>query len=99
MLLTTINSGGFGLGALNEADEDDLDVYDSLQHPPSSRRRDAYDHIEGVDDDDTVFIRSGSGTSKADAGKRKGTSLHVCGMTLTLAMFNLSRLWAEGGHT
>lgn len=46
-------AGGFGLGALNDADEDDLDVYDhQLQ---SSRSRHAYDHING-DDDDTVVI-------------------------------------------
>lgn len=46
-------AGGFGLGALNDADEDDLDVYD--HQPNSSRSRHAYDHING-DDDDTVVI-------------------------------------------
>jgi len=46
-------SGGFGLGALNDADEDDLDVYDHIQN--HTRRRVAYDNLDG-DDDDTVLI-------------------------------------------
>ncbi len=49
----TCSPGGFGLGALNDADEDDLDVYDHDQRNP--RQRLAYDHITG-DDDDTVVI-------------------------------------------
>ncbi len=52
--------GGFGLGALNDADEDDLDVYDNGQRQ-SSRRRVAYDNIEG-DENDTVVI--GGNTKK-----------------------------------
>jgi len=90
------HSGGFGLGALNEADEDDLDVYDSLHHPSSSRRV-AYDHIEGEDDDTVVIGRNG--TRKADAGTRKGTStLHVCSMTLILISYDLI-YWQEGNCT
>lgn len=46
------HTGGFGLGALNDADEDDLDIYDNTH---SSRRRLAYDHADG-EDDDTVVI-------------------------------------------
>lgn len=46
---------GFGLGALNDADEDDLDVYDG--GPSSNRRLQAYDIVER-DDDDTIQIGS-----------------------------------------
>ena len=45
--------GGFGLGALNDAEDDDLDVYDHGHQ--RSRRHLAYDHHDG-DDDDTVII-------------------------------------------
>ncbi|CAA7269265.1 unnamed protein product [Cyclocybe aegerita] len=45
-------AGGFGLGALNDADEDDLDVYDNTQH---ARRRLAYDSLEGEDSDMVVI--------------------------------------------
>ncbi|KAF5316646.1 hypothetical protein D9619_006245 [Psilocybe cf. subviscida] len=58
-------AGGFGLGALNDADEDDLDVYD--HQPNSSRSRHAYDHING-DDDDTVVI--GGKADKKASGAR-----------------------------
>ena len=44
--------GGFGLGALNDAEDDDLDVYDHSHR--QSRRHLAYDHHDG--DDDTVII-------------------------------------------
>ncbi|KAG6879940.1 hypothetical protein C0992_009298 [Termitomyces sp. T32_za158] len=46
-------SAGFGLGALNDADEDDLDVYDG--GAMSNRRREAYDVTEH-EKDDTVTI-------------------------------------------
>lgn len=52
-LLNSYGLGGFGLGALNDADEDDLDVYDSVQQ--KARRRAAYDLADG-DNDETVFI-------------------------------------------
>lgn len=38
---------------MNDADEDDLDVYDSVQQ--HSRRRLAYDHLSG-EGDDTIVI-------------------------------------------
>jgi G patch domain-containing protein 1 len=44
---------GFGLGALNDADEDDLDVYEG--GPSGNRRLQAYDITER-DDDDTIQI-------------------------------------------
>lgn len=48
-------TAGFGLGALNDADEDDIDVYDrSLKH---SRRHMAYD-ISEHDDGDRIVIGS-----------------------------------------
>ncbi|PCH44567.1 hypothetical protein WOLCODRAFT_77193 [Wolfiporia cocos MD-104 SS10] len=49
-------AAGFGLGALNDADEDDLDVYDS-GHGRHSRSRMAYDV---VDDDDGRPIAMGA---------------------------------------
>jgi len=48
------SAAGFGLGALNDADEDDLDVYDGSLS--GNRRLQAYDIAER-DDDDTVQIR------------------------------------------
>lgn len=48
-------AAGFGLGALNDVDEDDLDVYDG--GPSSNRRLQAYDIVER-DDDDTIQIGS-----------------------------------------
>jgi G patch domain-containing protein 1 len=53
--------GGFGLGALNDADEDDLDVYDSVQK--HSRRRLAYDHLSG-EGDDTIVVGGRSDKQK-----------------------------------
>jgi G patch domain-containing protein 1 len=51
---------GFGLGALNDADDDDLDVYDGGLS--GNRRLLAYDIAER-DDDDTIQIggRNGKG--------------------------------------
>lgn len=57
-----MRSGGFGLGALNDADEDDLDVYDYDQR--NTGQRVAYDHING-DNDDTVLIGGRAERSKA----------------------------------
>jgi hypothetical protein len=91
-------SGGFGLGALNDADEDDLDVYDNAQRPSSSRRRVAYDHIEGVDDDDMVHIGTSTGEVKKMQEMGKGSSLHVRGMTLTLVVLTHLIYW-EGDCT
>lgn len=49
-------SAGFGLGALNDADEDDLDVYEGALHAGSSRsRRVAYD---AEDDGDQIAMGS-----------------------------------------
>lgn len=45
---------GFGLGALNDADEDDVDIYDGALRSQSSRRI-AYD---ATDDDDNIMMGS-----------------------------------------
>ncbi|KAH7922217.1 hypothetical protein BV22DRAFT_1070870 [Leucogyrophana mollusca] len=46
-------AGGFGLGALNDADEDDLDVYDSSN--AHERNRTAYDASDMYDDERIVM--------------------------------------------
>lgn len=48
-------TGGFGLGALNDADEDDLDVYDHTQ--AHGRNHHAYD-VNDVRDEEHVFMSS-----------------------------------------
>lgn len=53
MEINILHIAGFGLGALNDADEDDLDVYDGSLN--GNRRREAYDNLER-DDDDTIII-------------------------------------------
>ena len=53
-------SAGFGLGALNEADDDDLDVYDGGLS--TYKRRVAYDHIQ--DDDSNVISSRGRKSGK-----------------------------------
>lgn len=60
-------SAGFGLGAVNDADEDDLDIYDGGSAQP--RRHMAYDASE-KDDEDEITIGPGS--------KRKATSVSAC---------------------
>ncbi|KAI0825617.1 hypothetical protein BC629DRAFT_1578337 [Irpex lacteus] len=62
---------GFGLGALNDADEDDLDVYDttSMSTKLPSSRRVAYD---GVDDDEHAGLSMGS--SRLSRGQQSQSS-------------------------
>ncbi|KAL1740746.1 hypothetical protein HDZ31DRAFT_85268 [Schizophyllum fasciatum] len=50
-------AAGFGLGALNEADEDDLDIYDS--GAPAARRGVAYDIIDREEEDEIAMARKG----------------------------------------
>lgn len=47
---------GFGLGALNDADEDDLDVYDNARGGRGGRRHQAYDINERDDEDDDRIV-------------------------------------------
>ena len=51
-------AAGFGLGALNDADEDDLDVYDA--GPTQTSRRLAYD----VDEEDEQIAMGKTGKTK-----------------------------------
>ncbi|KAG6829060.1 hypothetical protein H0H92_005834 [Tricholoma furcatifolium] len=66
-------SAGFGLGALNDADEDDLDVYDGAT--TSIKRRVAYD-IADREEDDTITISERNGRCK-EATARPAVSLAV----------------------
>ncbi|KAI0343331.1 hypothetical protein BDW22DRAFT_1407187 [Trametopsis cervina] len=67
-------SAGFGLGALNDADEDDLDVYDGSLNVRGGRRM-AYD---AEDDDDRITM----GTSKSGRS-RPSQSMRAPGITQT----------------
>ncbi|KAG1816446.1 uncharacterized protein BJ212DRAFT_1354770 [Suillus subaureus] len=58
-------AGGFGLGALNDADDDDLDVYDQSQ--VHGRNRHAYD-ANDLHDEERVFMSSRSQGAR-DLGK------------------------------
>lgn len=49
--------GGFGLGALNDADDDDLDVYDPDLNSQKLRKRVAYDHT--IDNDTFTIGKKG----------------------------------------
>ncbi|KAI0741391.1 hypothetical protein C8Q80DRAFT_1194175 [Daedaleopsis nitida] len=53
-------SAGFGLGALNDADDDDIDIYDGAAGP-SARSRVAFDAAIG---DDDYSMRIGTSSSK-----------------------------------
>ncbi|KAH7909692.1 hypothetical protein BJ138DRAFT_195776 [Hygrophoropsis aurantiaca] len=74
-------AGGFGLGALNDADEDDLDVYDSSNM--HTRNRTAYDASDMYDEERIVMGNkqhgqpTGRSSAKAQAPARptlgKGT--------------------------
>ncbi|KAF8806855.1 DUF1604-domain-containing protein [Phlegmacium glaucopus] len=64
-------AGGFGLGALNDAEDDDLDVYDHSHQ--QSRRRLAYDHHDG--DDDNVVVIGGKGDNKNIVQERSVSSV------------------------
>ncbi|KAJ3979015.1 hypothetical protein F5890DRAFT_1095353 [Lentinula detonsa] len=71
-------SSGFGLGALNDADEDDLDVYDGGS--VNSRSRLAYDATDDHDGERFALgssnLRSASGHNLPSSGKyRDGTAV------------------------
>ncbi len=54
---------GFGLGALNDADEDDLDVYDSANFSSSTHRRHlAFDEGDANDDDESISLHKATKT-------------------------------------
>lgn len=64
---------GFGLGALNEAEDDDIDVYDSTSH--AGRSRMAYD-IADHDADDTISI-GGNATRKRPPADTDAVRIHL----------------------
>lgn len=59
------NVAGFGLGALNDADEDDLDVYGGID-PNGSRRRLAFD---AEDEDETITLGAKSTLPKQTSSR------------------------------
>ncbi|KAL0953926.1 hypothetical protein HGRIS_005091 [Hohenbuehelia grisea] len=65
-------AGGFGLGALNDADEDDLDVYDS--GPSATRNRTAYDTI-ARDEDEHISV--GPRSARMTSGSRPTASVQT----------------------
>jgi G patch domain-containing protein 1 len=54
-----VPTGGFGLGALNDADDDDLDVYDHSQ--VHGRNRHAYDANDAHDEERVVMSSRSQG--------------------------------------
>lgn len=77
-------SSGFGLGALNEADEDDLDVYEAAG-ATSGRNRMAYDIAHG-DDEDRIHV----GGSKPKRPAASTSSQYLRDGKPVLAGFSLS---------
>jgi hypothetical protein len=69
---------GFGLGALNDADDDDLDVYDGDLR--KSRNRTAYDASER---DDDFRISNGKGEPKSSMVSRLNSFLKILVLILT----------------
>lgn len=72
-LVTTLSSpiywfsAGFGLGALNDAEDDDIDVYD--RGASKEHRRMAYDAGENEDDDRIALGSSGpAGRARESVG-------------------------------
>ncbi|TCD61711.1 hypothetical protein EIP91_008020 [Steccherinum ochraceum] len=59
-------AAGFGLGALNDADDDDLDVYDG------SLNKRGHNRVAFEDDDDGSRMTMGSSRHKAKAGPSRG---------------------------
>lgn len=76
---------GFGLGALNDADEDDLDVYDGGSN--NIRTRLAYDTIDHGEDD-TITI----GTRTGKARNIEAVSALYCRVTVVVYVLKRSSL-------
>ncbi|RXW24817.1 hypothetical protein EST38_g1032 [Candolleomyces aberdarensis] len=79
-------SSGFGLGALNDADEDDVDIYDSTA---ASKTRIAFDHLDH-DQDDTIVIGKGKGRQINKPQGAKGPAQVFYDGTPVLPGFTLS---------
>ncbi|KAJ3513108.1 hypothetical protein NMY22_g15139 [Coprinellus aureogranulatus] len=65
-------SAGFGLGALNDADEDDIDIYEPTS---AMRNRVAFDHLD-QDGDDTITIGKPTGPNKPAASKTSSSTFY-----------------------
>ncbi|TFK39732.1 hypothetical protein BDQ12DRAFT_681110 [Crucibulum laeve] len=79
-------AAGFGLGALNDVDEDDLDVYDGIN---DGRNRQAYDITDHAEDE-TITVGSRSERSRKQPDIRSAPSDHFRDGTSVLAGFMLS---------
>ncbi|KAF7289085.1 G-patch domain [Mycena chlorophos] len=81
-------AGGFGLGALNDADEDDLDVYDSGART-QDRNRTAYDIIDR-EEDEKISIGSRADRNVASRTRPAGSTHNFQDGRPVLAGFVLS---------
>ena len=86
---------GFGLGALNDADEDDLDVYDSGMSR-QTRTRMAYD-VDEAEDDSLVSI--GSSRTRASGRSHDAVSLIESLAKCQLMDFSVKRKPPTGTQT
>lgn len=69
------SQGGFGLGALNDADEDDLDVYDhTIGH---GRSRHAFD-INDMHDEERVVVGGRGAKSSSTTVPTLSVSSALC---------------------
>jgi hypothetical protein len=66
---------GFGLGALNDADEDDLDVYDGGFGGKGGRRL-AYD--AGEDEDDRITLGPSKRANENKPNEQGAVSIFIC---------------------
>jgi G patch domain-containing protein 1 len=71
-LYSDVLLAGFGLGALNEAEDDDIDVYDGMRS--TGHKRMAYDVGEAEDDEHVVL--GGSRAIHKASGKTVGIVVH-----------------------
>ncbi|CCM02643.1 uncharacterized protein FIBRA_04747 [Fibroporia radiculosa] len=81
-------SAGFGLGALNDADEDDVDIYDAA----ASRQLRTRMAFDAADEDDSHLIAMGSSSTRSTAGRQQSRVSSTAG-TQT---FNDGRLVLKG---
>lgn len=73
-VLTPSDVAGFGLGALNDAEDDDVDIYASGYGPSGRQRRLAYDDDE--DEGERVILGKRRGLGRDNAKPEVSTLLH-----------------------
>lgn len=78
----TVSIAGFGLGALNDADEDDLDVYDRGDDL-GARRRMAFD-AEEVEETITIGLPSTKSSKQQPAKAKVSHGLMIFSKPVTL---------------